>query len=152
MANGIARGVMVDGELAGPAAGGAGLFATYPLFNIPVLNFFSEFLATMILVLAVFALTDPRNQSPGSNLAPLLIGFVVWSVGLSLGGLTGYAINPARDFGPRLASAVCGWGPAVFQSHGVYFWIPIIGPLAGGVAGGIIYDRAIRPFLPRGIE
>ncbi len=145
----IARGVMQSGQLAGPAAGGAGVFATYPAFDTLGLNVFSEFLGTMVLVLAVLALTDPRNQSPGANLTPLLVGVVVWSIGLSLGGLTGYAINPARDFGPRLASALLGWGPAVFQSHDWYFWVPIVAPLAGGVVGGLIYDSAIRRFLPQ---
>jgi MIP family channel proteins len=148
--NSIARGAMIDGKLTGPAAGGAGVFATYPAFDNLTLNLFSEFLGTAMLLLAVSALTDPRNQSPGSNLTPLLIGVVVWSIGLSLGGLTGYAINPARDFGPRLASAVFGWGSAVFESHGSYFWVPIVGPLAGGIAGALIYDVAIRRCLPRG--
>jgi MIP family channel proteins len=147
LAEGITRGGLGDGKLTGAAAGGAGVFATYPAFDSLRHNLFSEFLGTLLLLLAVFALTDPRNQSPGSNLTPLLIGFVVWSVGLSLGGLTGYAINPARDFGPRLASAFLGWGPAVFQSHGYYFWVPIFAPLAGGISGGLIYDLAIRTSL-----
>ncbi len=151
-ANGITRGEMIDGKLAGPAAGGAGILATYPAFDNLGLNIFSEFLGTAMLVLAVFALTDPRNQPPGSNLTPLLVGFVVWSIGLSLGGLTGYAINPARDFGPRLASVLCGWGPAVFQSHGGYFWVPIVGPLAGGVAGGMIYDLTIGRYLSSNLQ
>ena len=73
---------------------------------------------------------------------------MVWAIGLSLGGLTGYAINPARDFGPRLASAVLGWGPAVFRSHGWYFWVPIVGPLVGGVVGALLYDLAIARHLP----
>lgn len=140
----ITRGAVANGLLVGPAAGGAGVFATYPEFQNLRLNFFSEFLGTAVLILVVFALTDPDNQSPGSNLTPLLIGFVVWSIGLSLGGLTGYAINPARDLGPRIASALFGWGGAVFQSHDNYFWVPIIGPLLGGVAGGLLYDVAIR--------
>ncbi len=148
----ITRGEMIDGVLDGPAAGGAGVFATYPKFGNLTLNLFSEFLGTMLLVLAVFALTDPRNQSPGSNLTPLLIGFVVWSVGLSLGGLTGYAINPARDFGPRLVSAFAGWGASVFQSHGGYFWVPIVAPLAGGVAGAFIYDMAIGRSLSQAAD
>lgn len=148
---GITRGAMLGGDLAGPAAGAAGVFATYPAFGKLGLNLFSEFLGTLLLMVGVFALTDPRNQSPGSNLTPLLLGFVVWSVGLSLGGLTGYAINPARDFGPRLASALVGWGPAVFQSHGGYFWVPIVAPLAGGAAGGFLYDFAIgRSLRPTG--
>ena len=146
--NDIVRGTISQGKLAGPAAGGAGIFATYPAFDHLLISFFAEFVGTAVLLFAVFALTDTRNQSPGSNLTPLLIGCVVWSVGLSLGGLTGYAINPARDFGPRLASAVFGWGSGVFQSHGAYFWVPIAAPLAGGLAGGVLYDLAIGRTLP----
>jgi glycerol uptake facilitator protein len=145
--HGITRGQLVQGQLYGGAAGGAGVFATYPAFdNLPA-NLLSEFLGTAVLLLAVAALIDPRNSPPGANLTPLLIGFVVWSIGLSLGGLTGYAINPARDLGPRVASALLGWGPAVFRSHNYYFWVPIVAPLVGGVAGVLLYDRAIRPFL-----
>ena len=146
----ITRGQLgTDGNLAGEAAGGAGIFATYPRFGNLPLNFLSEFLGTAVLLLAVAALTDPRNGGPSANLAPLLIGFVVWSIGLSLGGLTGYAINPARDLGPRVTSYLFGWGPAVFTSHDYYFWVPIVAPLCGGVAGVLLYDRAIRPFLSR---
>lgn len=144
----IVRGAMSGGKLPEPAAGGAGVFATYPTFDNLAANLFSEFLGTAMLIIAVFALGDPRNLSPGANLTPLLIGFAVWSIGLSLGGLTGYAINPARDFGPRLASALVGWGPAVFQSHNYYFWVPLLAPLAGGLAGAFLYDRGIRQFLP----
>ena len=70
------------------------------------------------------------------------------AIGLCLGGPTGYAINPARDFGPRLASSLLGWGPGVFTSHGYYFWIPIVGPILGGLAGSSLYDVAIRRHLP----
>jgi glycerol uptake facilitator-like aquaporin len=78
-----------------------------------------------------------------------LIGAVVWAIGLSLGGLTGYAINPARDFGPRLASALLGWGTSVFRSHGGYFWVPLVAPLVGGPCGAFLYDLAIHRHLPR---
>lgn len=142
------RGAMADGKLVGPSAGGAGVFATYPAFDNPARNLFSEFLGTAVLLVAVRALTDPGNASPGRAVAPLLMGLVVGSIGLSLGGLTGYAINPARDLGPRLASALLGWGPAVFRSHGWYFWVPIVGPLLGGVAGAWLYDLAIARHLP----
>lgn len=146
----IVRGVMVDGKL--PAAGGAGVFATYPAFDGLAGNLFSEFLGTALLLFGVRAVTDRRNASPQMNLEPILVGAVVWAIGLSLGGLTGYAINPARDFGPRLASAVFGWGTAVFQSHNYYFWVPIVGPLAGGVVGAALYDLAIHRHLPYGDE
>lgn len=146
--HGLVRGTMEAGKLVGPAAGGAGVFATYPAFDNLAGNLFSEFLGTAVLLFAVRAITDRKNEPPGSNLGPVLVGVVVWAVGLSLGGLTGYAINPARDLGPRLATAVLGWGPAVFQSHGGYFWVPIVGPLAGGVFGAFLYDFAIGRHLP----
>jgi glycerol uptake facilitator protein len=144
----IVRGTLVNGQLDGPAAGGAGVFTNFPAYPGLARNLFSEFLATAVLLLGVRALTDRRNAAPGGYLEPLLIGVLVWSIGLSLGGLTGYAINPARDLGPRLAAAVFGWGPAVFESHGWYFWVPIVAPLVGGVCGISLYDLAISPYLP----
>jgi MIP family channel proteins len=144
----LIRGAMAGGKLVGPAAGGAGIFATYPAFDTLWRNFLSEFLATAVLLVGVRALTDRRNAAPGGYVEPLALGALVWAIGLSLGGLTGYAINPARDLGPRLASAVLGWGTAVFQSHGGYFWIPIVAPLAGGLAGTYLYDFAIHRHLP----
>ena len=145
---GITRGMMVAGKLVGPSAGGAGVFGTFPAFEGVARNFFDEFLGTAVLLLGVRALTDRRNAVPGGYVEPLALGALVWAIGLSLGSLTGYAINPARDLGPRLASAVLGWGPAVFQSHGGYWWIPIVAPLAGGLAGSALYDVAIHRQLP----
>lgn len=147
-----ARGAMTDGKLAGPSAGGAGVFATYPAFDNPARNLFSEFLGTAVLLLAVRALGDPRNAAPPHYLGPLLVGVVVWSIGLSLGGLTGYAINPARDLGPRIASALLGWGTSVFRSHNGYFCVPIAGPLVGGICGAWLYDEVIRKHLPPASE
>ncbi len=140
--------MMEAGKLVGPSAGGAGVFATFPAFDTTWRNVFSEFLGTAVLLLGVRALTDRRNAAPGGFVEPLALGGLVWAIGLSLGGLTGYAINPARDLGPRLASALLGWGPAVFQSHGSYFWIPILAPLAGGLSGIALYDFAIHRHLP----
>ena len=144
----LIRGTMDGGKLIGTAAGGAGVFATYPAFDSTWRNMLSEFLGTAVLLLGVRALTDRRNAAPGGYVEPLALGALVWAIGLSLGGLTGYAINPARDLGPRLASALLGWGTAVFQSHGGYFWIPIVAPLAGGIAGIFLYDLAIHRNLP----
>jgi glycerol uptake facilitator protein len=62
--------------------------------------------------------------------------------------LTGYAINPARDFGPRLASSLLGWGTSVFRSHNGYFWVPLVAPLVGGVCGTLLYDLTIGRHLP----
>ena len=119
----IVRGAMVDGKLAGPAAGGPGSSpTTRPLTAWR--NVFSEFLGTAVLLLGVRALTDRRNAAPGGYVEPLALGALVWAIGLSLGGPTGYAINPARDLGPRVASALLGWGPTVFASHGVLLLDP----------------------------
>ena len=140
---------MSEGLLQGPAAGGAGVFSNYPAFPENLLgNVFSEVLATAVLLFGVRALTDRKNAVPVGYVQPLLIGALVWAIGLCLGAPTGYAINPARDFGPRLASAVLGWGSSVFVSHNFYFWVPIVAPLVGGVIGATVYDLAIHRALP----
>lgn len=144
----IVRGGLEAGKLVGPAAGGAGVFTTFPEFEGLAGSFYSEFLGTAVLMFAVRALTDRRNDPPRSNLGPILIGVVVWAIGLSLGGLTGYAINPARDLGPRVAAYLLGWGPSVFVSHGYYFWIPLVAPLIGGVVGTFLFDLVIGRHLP----
>ena len=145
---GIVRGAMVEGRLTGKAAGGAGVFATFPEFSTLWRNVFSEFIGTAVLLMGVRAIGDPRNARPAPGIAPILVGLTVWSIGLSLGGLTGYAINPARDFGPRLAAFVCGWGGSVFHSHNAYFVVPLLAPLAGGIFGIWLYDLTIAPNLP----
>jgi glycerol uptake facilitator protein len=148
----ITRGAMSAGKLAGKAAGGAGVFCNFPVYDNLFGNLFSEVLATAVLLLGVRALTDRKNAAPGRGFEPLLVGALVWSIGLSLGGLTGYAINPARDLGPRILAYIAGWGPAVFQSHKYYFWVPIVGPLVGGILGIWVYDILIAPNLPRETE
>ena len=144
----LVRGAMEGGKLIGTAAGGAGVFATYPAFDDPWRNVLSEFLGTAVLLLG----RPGPDRSPQRRTRRLRraagAGRPVWTIGLSLGGLTGYAINPARDFGPRVASAMLGWGTSVFRSHGGYFWIPIVVPLAGGLAGTFLYDLAIHRHLP----
>jgi MIP family channel proteins len=146
--NHIVRGTLAEGKLVGPHAGGAGVFATFPAFDGLAGNVFSEFLGTAVLLFGVRALTDRRNSAPRANLEPAMLGALVWAIGLSLGGLTGYAINPARDFGPRLAAALLGWGVGAFQSHNWYFWVPIAAPILGGIGGATLYDLAIGRFLP----
>jgi glycerol uptake facilitator protein len=109
----------------------------------------SEIIGTAALVMLVLAIIDARNTAPGSNMAPFIIGLAVVVIGMSLGALSGYAINPARDFGPRLASWVTGWSTAMKAPNGdFYFWVPIIGPLVGGVIGAYVYDGFIGRFLP----
>ena len=109
----------------------------------------SEIIGTALLVMLVLAITDARNTAPGANMAPFIIGLAVVVIGMSLGALSGYAINPARDFGPRLASWVTGWSTAMKAPNGdLYFWVPIIGPFIGGAIGAYVYDLLIGNFLP----
>jgi glycerol uptake facilitator protein len=101
--------------------------------------FCDEFVGTALLVGLIFAIVDARNQPVQANLNPFIIGLVVVAIGASFGLNTGYAINPARDFGPRLWVAVVDAG----RSLNSYTWIPIVAPLLGGVAGAFIYDFTI---------
>jgi glycerol uptake facilitator protein len=127
-----------------------GVYSTSPGPGMSVLGGLrSEIIGTMMLVMLVLAITDARNNAPLANLAPFIIGLLVVAIGMSLGATSGYAINPARDFGPRLASLFTGWSTAMRAPSGdVYFWVPIIGPLIGGAIGGYLYDLVIGRFLP----
>jgi glycerol uptake facilitator protein len=97
---------------------------------------------TTVLVMSVFALIDPENQVP-NGIRPFLIGLVVFSIGLSLGGTTGYAINPARDLGPRIAHSLVSY-PKKGSSEWEYSWIPVIAPLTGAVLGYFVYSYWIQ--------
>lgn len=119
------------------------VFCTGPAVRSAGANFLTEVIGTAVLVIGLLAIVTPANLVPNSGFdkgfAPVLVGLLVWSIGLSLGGPTGYAINPARDLGPRLAHAVlpiAGKG----DSDWGYAWIPIAGPIVGGVAGALIYQ------------
>lgn len=112
-----------------------------------------QVIGTAILVLLIFAVTDLLNTPPGANLAPFIIGLIVVAIGMAWGTDAGYAINPARDFGPRLASFITGYGTAWRDQYGeFYWWVPIVGPLVGGVVGAALYRFMITPFLPRPLE
>lgn len=125
--------------------GGTGAAATgsYSLINA----FITEIFGTAVLLWGVLATGDRRNLGVGANLGPLAVGLVVLAVGLCLGGPSGYAINPARDFGPRLFGAIVGTKNLFSGSY----WIvaPILGPLIGGPLGALTYDWFITPFLPK---
>ena len=118
------------------------VFSTGPAIRNPVTNILSEVIGTFVLVLALLAVLSPANLLPGSDLAkgigPLLVGVIVWAIGLSLGGQTGYAINPARDLGPRIAHALLPI-PGKGTSDWGYSWVPIFGPVIRGVLGAVFY-------------
>jgi glycerol uptake facilitator protein len=128
----------------------AGIFTTFPAFSQqPMAGLLDQTIGTALLLLMIFAITDERNQPPGANMAPIMIGLIVVVVGMSFGGMHGYAINPARDFGPRLFTAVAGFGNNGLTNGELVFWVPIVGPLIGGVIGAAVYDLGIRRYLPK---
>jgi glycerol uptake facilitator protein len=129
----------------------AGVFTTFPAYpDLPHAGFLDQVIGTALLLLLVMAIIDERNQPPGANLTPVLIGAVVVAIGISFGGLHGYAINPARDFGPRLFTVVAGFRNNGLTDGPPVFWVPIAGPILGGLIGAAVYDFGVRRFLPGG--
>jgi glycerol uptake facilitator protein len=117
-------------------------FSTGPAVRKPIANVISEAIATGALVLGLLTVLTPKNLVPNtgfeSAFAPLLVGVIVFGIGLSLGGQTGWAINPARDLGPRLAHALLPI-PGKGSSDWGYAWVPVIGPILGGVIAALAY-------------
>jgi glycerol uptake facilitator protein len=125
----------------------AGVFTTFPAFpEAWAFGLVDQVIGTALLLGLILAITDPRNQPVTAAFNPVLVGLVVVAIGISWGGMHGYAINPARDFGPRLFTLVAGFQNTGFDSHA--WWVPIVGPLLGGLLGALTYDGLIRPFLP----
>ncbi|MFC9849299.1 MIP/aquaporin family protein [Streptomyces sp. NPDC060223] len=121
-----------------------GIFSTRPEINNPVQNLITEFIATVALMLPILAMVGGDKHVAGigdAGLPVLLIALLVVGIGLSLGGPTGYAINPARDLGPRLTHALLPI-PNKGTSEWSYSWIPVVGPIAGAVVGALIYVAA----------
>jgi MIP family channel proteins len=130
--------------------GTAGIFATYPQPYLSIAGgLIDQIVGTAVLLLVICALTDARNMAPTANLGPLFIGMLVVAIGAAFGFNAGYAINPARDLGPRLFTAVAGWGGEVFRAGNYWFWVPIVGPLIGGVLGAWLYDLLIGNHFPK---
>lgn len=133
------------------------IFATFPApyfegnLLIPLID---QIVGTMFLVMLIAAVVDQRNTAVKANLGPFVIGLAVAAIGMSFGANAGYAINPARDLGPRLFAWMAGWGdlamPGTSPGTGgytAYFWVPIVGPLVGGVVGILVYDLLIGDVL-----
>ncbi|GAA3530550.1 MIP/aquaporin family protein [Zobellella aerophila] len=129
----------------------AGIFSTYPH---PLLSnghaFMVELVITAVLMMAILALTDDKNGGPKGMAAALLIGLLIAVIGAATGPLTGFAMNPARDFGPKLFAWLAGWGDIALTGgrDNPYFWVPILGPVVGASTGAWLYDHAIARFLP----
>lgn len=128
----------------------AGIFSTYPNPHISVFQAFCvEMIITAILMCLILGLTDDGNGIPRGPLAPLLIGLLIAIIGASMGPLTGFAMNPARDFGPKLFTLLAGWGViAITGARDIpYFLVPIFGPIVGACLGAIGYRQLIGKHL-----
>jgi glycerol uptake facilitator protein len=149
-----------DDAMKGPKTNGHTLasFSIFATFPAPYFNggvwgpLVDQIVGTAFLVMLVVALIDLRNTAVKANLGPLVIGFVVAAIGMSFGANAGYAINPARDLGPRLFTWMAGWEELAFPgslagAFSDYWWIPIVGPLVGGVIGVLVYDLFIGDVL-----
>lgn len=128
----------------------AGIFTTFPAFpDVPAAGFFDQVLGTALLLFLVFALTDDLNAEIPPHLLPAMVGLVVLAIGVSFGKLHGYAINPARDFGPRLWTVIAGYRVNGLTDGTHVWWVPVAAPLLGGLLGAGLYDLTIRRFLRR---
>ena len=116
-----------------------GVFCTSPAIRNYPANLFSECIATFVLVLVAGSISSKLVLSSGApaGFGPLLVGCLVWGIGLSLGGTTGYAINPARDLGPRIAHALLPISGKI-DSDWAYAWVPVLGPALGASAAGFV--------------
>jgi glycerol uptake facilitator len=113
-------------------------------------GFLDQIIGTAILLFVILAIVDLRNTSPAANMAPLIVGLLVVAIGMAWGTNAGYAINPARDFGPRVASALTGYGGGAFKDQfgDLYFWVPIVAPVIGALIGAFLYELLVGRFLP----
>lgn len=138
------------------SSGSVGTFSIFGTFPAPYFSswfgpLMDQVIGTGFLVMFIFAVTDEFNAPVKSNMAPLIVGFIVVAIGISFGANAGYAINPARDLGPRILAFIEGWKdvaiPGNYGKVNSYMWVPIVGPLIGGVLGGVLYDKLIRDVL-----
>ncbi|MGF1713470.1 MIP/aquaporin family protein [Photobacterium chitinilyticum] len=133
----------------------AGIFSTYPHAALSFSGAFAvEFVITAVLMFAILALTDDKNGAPRGPMAPLMIGILIAVIGGSLGPLTGFAMNPARDFGPKFFAFLAGWGDVALTGGKdiPYMIVPILAPIFGACFGGWLYPKAISAYLPDNSE
>lgn len=127
----------------------AGIFTTFPAFPDTLsAGLLDQVIGTALLMFLVLAIGDERNQPAPPYMGPLLVGAIVVAIGMAFGSMHGYAINPARDFGPRLFTVVAGFRNNGLTDGAPVFWVPIVGPIAGALIGGAAWDWGVRRLLP----
>ncbi|NWU93408.1 AQP7 protein, partial [Upupa epops] len=140
----------------GPTAT-ASIFATYPAPYVSLLGgFFTEFMASMMLLLGIVIIHDEKNNAALKGTQALLTGVLVLGIGLGMGMNTGYAINPSRDLPPRVFTAIAGWGMDVFRAGPYWWWVPVTAPVLGSLAGVLMHKLLVdlhnQPILGSGNE
>jgi glycerol uptake facilitator protein len=123
-----------------------GIFSTGPAIRNPATNLVSEILGTFVLILVANAIFSTAVGGLAPGVGPALVAALVWGIGLSLGGPTGYAINPARDLGPRIAHFLLPI-PGKGDSDWSYAWIPVVGPIIGGAIAGLMFVPSVGPLV-----
>lgn len=133
--------------------GTAGVFATYPQPFLSIAGgFVDQVVGTALLLMGILSLTDQRNNPTPGWITPVLVGLLVVAIGIAFGFNAGYAINPARDLGPRLFTATAGWGGEVFRAAGGWWWVPVVAPCLGAVVGTFVYDLLVTRHHPPVVE
>ncbi|MGK2851586.1 MAG: MIP/aquaporin family protein [Candidatus Limnocylindrales bacterium] len=123
------------------------VFSTGPAIRSPLWNLVSEIIGTFVLVFVIFAFANNKGPAEGlASLGALPVAFLVLVIGLALGGTTGYAINPARDLGPRIAHFLLPI-PGKRDSDWSYAWIPVVGPIVGGALAAVVYGLTFTNFM-----
>ncbi|XP_058270870.1 aquaporin-3b [Hemibagrus wyckioides] len=122
----------------------AGIFATFPSKHLSLVNgFFDQVIGTAALIVCILAIVDPYNNPIPRGLEAFTVGFVVLVIGLSMGFNSGYAVNPARDLGPRIFTSIAGWGSEVFTVNDYWFFVPIFAPFIGAMVGVLVYQLMV---------
>lgn len=121
----------------------AGVFATFPAVPGFLYGFIDQVVGTFILIFLILTTGDANNTPAGANLGPIIVGLIIVAIGMSFGFMHGYAINPARDLGPRLFAVLVGFKNNGLTDGSNVWIVPIVGPIVGGIFGAIVYDVTI---------
>ncbi|KAM5129700.1 aquaporin-10 [Mantella aurantiaca] len=127
----------------------ASIFTSYPAPYLSIANgFLDQVMGTAMLMVGILAILDSKNKPVPKGMEPIVVGMLVFSIGLSMGANCGYPINPSRDLGPRLFTYVAGWGADVFRAGNNWWWVPIVAPCVGAVFGSLLYQILVEIHHP----